>query len=99
MLDEFSCGEDDAELLLEYKEEAEGIQAALEAGLLNRIAADCLIWYADRDGYFEDRSWRRQVNLAFHSAGMLEKHDPNTIRLGSKPKLVVIEGEKYESAI
>ena len=88
------------EEVAEFAYEAKGIEDALRRDSINDVAEYTLTDdYESRDGYHDNRTWRRNVNIDMLAAGKLEQHDPNTIHYGGRPRMVTIGGVKYYSAV
>mgnify|MGYP003675767306 CR=1 FL=1 len=84
----------------ELEEEYNGLKHSLRIDTINEVAEQVLTNdYESRDGYHDNRTWRRNVNVDMLAAGKLEPHDPNTIEFGGRPNLVTIDGVKYYSAV
>tara|TARA_R110000822_G_scaffold401_14_gene1839 strand:+ start:3808 stop:4149 length:342 start_codon:yes stop_codon:yes gene_type:complete len=84
----------------EYADEYKGLEDSLRSDTINEVAERVLTNdYESRDGYHDNRTWRRNVNVDMLAAGKLEPHDPNTIEFGGRPNLVTIDGVKYYSAV
>lgn len=90
---------DDPETIAEWNEEADAIEEALNKGKLNKVSEEVLLEYATRDGWCDDRSYKRQVNTQLQKDGRLELFNPDAVVLGSPMKVCVINGMKYYSAV
>lgn len=98
--DDFEGLEELLEGACTLEEEYNGLKHSLRIDTINEVAEQVLTQdYVDRDGYCDNRAWRRNVNIDMLAAGRLDRHSPNHQHLGGMPRMVTIGGVKYYSAV